>query len=366
MAIISMGQITITDLNDAPVLNAYITSTQPTTQVYNNSAGTHTPSYATTPTTLQLNLTKAGSGVSILSDVVGNVVWKRKEGTAAETTPVGTGTAQATLTVNTNVDKDAGGARYTCSGTWADPTTGLQVSFMAEITLLCIQLAKASGVAVILFPTGDTFRNNAPATLTAQCTYYKDGAEVITAKDMRWAYLDSAATVLSGGHADFGDGWRLVTNTTVGTGNAWVSHAPGSVTVATTTLTVKPDLVVNTLPVACVVTEGGQQFKQVGTFRDMDDVIQMMIQAPEGDIIKNSSGTVNLLARLFRLGDEIDAYTSDGAATIYTYTWRKYDKNGVIQLPNPIKTGKTGAHKKLQVTNADVSVKATFFCEASE
>ena len=67
MGIIAAGQITVVDVSDAPVLNAFITATKPTTQLYSQTSGSYNPSYAATPQVLTLNLTKAGSTASIVS-----------------------------------------------------------------------------------------------------------------------------------------------------------------------------------------------------------------------------------------------------------------------------------------------------------
>ena len=77
MAIISSGQITLTDLSDAPILSAFITASANTTQVYDATAQTWSPSYGTTAQTLTLNLTKAGSSTSILPGLSGSVAWTR-------------------------------------------------------------------------------------------------------------------------------------------------------------------------------------------------------------------------------------------------------------------------------------------------
>ncbi|HEM3193558.1 TPA: hypothetical protein U0890_002182, partial [Streptococcus suis] len=81
MGIISSGQITITDLSDAPVLSAFITAKQTTTQVFDQTANSYNPSYASSPQVLTLNLTKAGQTASILSQA-SNVSWYEYNGTA--------------------------------------------------------------------------------------------------------------------------------------------------------------------------------------------------------------------------------------------------------------------------------------------
>ena len=44
--IVSTGQTTITDLNDAPSLSAYISASQTTRQTYNNTTNSWAPNYA--------------------------------------------------------------------------------------------------------------------------------------------------------------------------------------------------------------------------------------------------------------------------------------------------------------------------------
>ncbi|MCT0031200.1 hypothetical protein EFK22_14235, partial [Lactococcus lactis subsp. lactis] len=81
MSIVSSGQITITDLSDGMQLNAFITASGVTTQTYDATAQTWSPSYATTPQVLTLNLTKAGSTTSVISGISGTITWTRSDGT---------------------------------------------------------------------------------------------------------------------------------------------------------------------------------------------------------------------------------------------------------------------------------------------
>nr|WP_237025229.1 hypothetical protein [Lactococcus lactis] len=74
MSIVSSGQITITDLSDGMQLNAFITASGVTTQTYDATAQTWSPSYATTPQVLTLNLTKAGSTSSVIGGVSGKLL----------------------------------------------------------------------------------------------------------------------------------------------------------------------------------------------------------------------------------------------------------------------------------------------------
>ena len=128
MGIISSGQITITDLSDAPVLSAFITTSQTTTQVFDQTANTYNPSYTSTPQTLTLNLTKAVQSTSILGQV-GKVNWYEYNGSTktAITSTTNTdnqylsGTNNEVLTTKVNVPASAGAKRYEAVGTWTDP-----------------------------------------------------------------------------------------------------------------------------------------------------------------------------------------------------------------------------------------------------
>src|SRR5690606_1620155 len=64
----------------------------------------------------------------------------------------------------------------------------------------------------------------------------------------------------------------------------------------------------------------GQTAQAVETLNDMSDPIDLKIWSPDGDIIKNGSGTIQLTVDVRRGGELIDV-----AGTEYTYTWAKYE-----------------------------------------
>ena len=207
MGIISSGQITITDLSDAPVLSAFITASQTTTQVFDQTANTYNPSYASTPQKLTLNLTKAGQTSSILGQV-GKISWYEYNGSTktAITSTTNTdnqylsGTHNEVLTTKVNVPASAGAKRYEAVGTWTDPVTGLKVDFRASIDSLAVQLGKQSLVLNVYTGKGNTFYNNQPASLTVNADLYKGNAlsggnkqKVVLA---RWVGKDSDLIIL--------------------------------------------------------------------------------------------------------------------------------------------------------------------------
>ena len=374
MGIIAVGQVTVVDVSDAPVLNAFITANKPTTQVYSQTSGSYNPSYASSAQTLSLNLTKAGSTVSILSEA-SNVRWFIVDGItkteiASKTTTDNqyvSGSHNENLTTKVNIDPNKGSKRFEVSGTWNDPLTGLYVPFSAQIDLFLTQIGKESQVLNVYAGNGNTFYNNLPASLTINADLYRGNVLTNDNKQFKFFYQDTTVTSSSsaGYDADGGIGWHLCSSSTAGqTPNV----APGTNTSGQGVLTVTADKVTNaqTFKVVCInKTAGLNDSKTTGlcTLIDMSDPITLTLESSAGNIFKNSQGSTVIKARLFRNGEELDV---DGTDKTKTYKWAKYDKNGVMDTNfggsgNAYKTGKS-----ITVNASEISAKADFKCEVWE
>ena len=374
MGIIAVGQMTVVDVSDAPVLNAFITANKPTTQVYSQTSGSYNPSYASNAQTLSLNLTKAGSTVSILGEASG-VKWFIVNGaTKTEITSKTntdnryvSGSHNENLTTKVNVDPNKGSRRFEVSGTWKDPATELNVPFSAQIDLFVTQIGKENQVLNVYAGNGNTFRNNLPASLTVNADLYRGNVLTNDNKQFKFFYQDTTVTndKAPGYDADGGIGWHLCSSATTGqTPNV----APGTNTSGQGVLTVTPDKVVNaqTFKVVCInKTAGLNNSKSTGlcTLVDMSDPISLSIESSAGNIFKNRQGSTVLKARLFRNGEELD---TDGSDKTKTYKWAKYNKNGVMDTNfggsgNAYKTGKS-----ITVNASEISAKADFKCEVWE
>lgn len=370
MATFASGQITITDLYDAPSIYSYITASQATTQTYNNTTATYSPNYPTTPQVLTLNLTKAGSTASLLGADVSNLKWKKTVGNVTteitSTTPTDTeykgGSANSVLTTKVNVPVAHNAVVWTAEGTWTDPVTGIPVAFSATLNLTLVQLAKASVTPNVYAPNGDFFRNNLPASLTINADLYKDGTLSTGSKKFKWFASDSSVSTSQ--DADGGVGWRKITATT-GTRGEVANSGFDTAVVTQGVLTVYPDAVVNGQTFMVVITDNaggtaGTKVKQYITLKDMDDPVMLVVDSTGGNIIKNGAGSTTLTARLFRNGEEIDV-----GGTQYNYKWTKWQDNAMV--PNFGGTGisfKTG--KSLAVGSADVNLKTTFKAEVED
>lgn len=372
MGIIAAGQITVVDLSDAPVLNAFITASRPTTQVYNQTSGNYNPSYASTPQVLTLNLTKAGSTASILGGT-SNVRWYYVDGaTKIEITSKTTtdnqfvsGANNQVLTSKLNIDVSKGGARFEVTGVWRDPLTGLDVNFSADIDLFLTQIGKETQVLNVYAGNGTTFRNNTPASLTVNADLYRGNVLTNDTKQLKFFYQDTSITgsTVAGYDADGGIGWHLCSSKTAG-------QTPNVEPTATTTsqgiLTVTPAVVVNsqTFKVVCINKSGafnGSKTTGLCTLVDMSDPYSLVLDSSAGNIFKNNQGATVLKARLYRNGEELDVN-----GTGKTYKWTKFDKNGVMDgnfggTGNAYKTGKT-----INVNATEIAAKANYKCEVWE
>lgn len=372
MGIIAAGQITVVDVSDAPVLNAFITASRPTTQVYSQSSGNYNPSYASTPQVLTLNLTKAGSTASILGGT-SNVRWFYVDGaTKIEITSKTTtdnqfvsGANNQVLTSKLNIDVSKGGAHFEVTGIWRDPLTGLDVNFSADIDLFLTQIGKETQVLNVYAGNGTTFRNNTPASLTVNADLYRGNVLTNDNKQFKFFYQDTSITgsTVTGYDADGGIGWHLCSSKTAG-------QTPNVEPTATTTsqgiLTVTAAAVVNaqTFKVVCINKSGafnGSKTTGLCTLVDMSDPYSLMLDSSAGNIFKNSQGATTITARLYRNGEELDT-----AGTGKTYKWSKYDKNGVMDANfggkgNAYKTGKT-----ITVNATEIAAKAMLKCEVWE
>ena len=374
MTIVSSGQITLTDLSDAAVLSAFITAGSSTTQTYDATAQTWSPSYATTEQVLTLNLTKAGSSTSILSGLQGSVTWTRNDnGTAAtisSTTSTDTqylsGTANSVLNTKVNIPIAGSASRFTATGSWLDPITGLLVPFSATIDLTVIQLAKAAVITNVYTGNGGAFYNNLPSSLTVNADLYKGGQLSSGNKQIKFFYASSSvmSTGSTGYDADGGLGWYLCSSTTTG---STPNVQPSNVMVTSQgVLTVTPDFVTNAQSFKAVIIDktggaAGTSASGIVTILDYSDPISITVESSSGSVFKNGSGITTLTARLYQTGAEIDL-----AGTGYTYKWSRRDQNGVLDAnfggaSNQYKTGKS-----ITVKASDVVVKGIYTCEVNK
>lgn len=131
MAIVSTGQITIVDQNDARPITAFISASGPIQQIFNKdeSTVTYSPNWETTPLTLTARVFIGGAGAS---QEVAALLTNRKWSLTFDGASLGT---NSTLVVNSNRTEAVPSQVYYFQGDYTDPATGLSTRVNAQITL---------------------------------------------------------------------------------------------------------------------------------------------------------------------------------------------------------------------------------------
>ena len=203
---------------------------------------------------------------------------------------------------------------------------------------------------MVMTPNGNVFKNSEVTSLTAKAELWRGSTVDTTNVTYKWAIMDASVTSSSstGYDADFGTGWRKLSNTT----NMYSGCT-------TATLTIYAAAVDSYAVIRCCAKDTdsasptyNSKFYDVCTFIDNSDPLQVIVSSTGGDVFKNGVGSTVLTAVCYQAGAEVDA------AGTGTYTWTKYDKDGNVDTAwgtNGSKTGKT-----LSVGTADVDTKATF------
>ena len=350
----AQGQFTIVDYNDALTLTGYIGSNLAKTQMYNPDNDTYSPNWASTNVVLTPSLYVIGTTTDqITSAAVTSVKWYVGSSSTAITSSGNyalSGTKSHILTIKGNVMAGLPGIDYRCVVTYKDSSTGLSITH--PLTISFSRVVNGSGITDLLVttPTGNVFKNNEVATLTAKAELWRGSIVDITNVAYKWAIMDSSVTSSSssGYDAAFGTGWRKLSDTT------------GMYTGTTTsTITIYAAAVDSYAVFRCVATDSdsssntyNSKFTDVATFIDNSDPIQVVITSTGGDVFKNGQGSTVLTAVVYQAGTEID---SEGKGT---YTWTKYNKDGAIDTSWGTSGSKSG--KTLSVSNTDVNTKATF------
>lgn len=359
MPIISSGQITITDFNDAVSLTTFISTNKAKTQIYNPDNGTYIPDWSVSPyMVLTPSLFVAGtSGDIITSTNVQSITWYDA---AAPTTALTEGTTYGiptsglkTLTIKTNVLSSIASKDYVATIVYRDPNTGLDLTTNATISLSKVINGGGIADAIVTTPNGNIFKNGNAATLTAVANLYRGSTIDTSSVTYQWYRQDSAVTTDQGG----GIGWRKLDATT----------NFGTTGYTTNTLTIPTGAVLNAVSFKCIITDTdtasntyNQKFFDVASFTDQTDPYAVVVDSTGGNFFKNGIGSSTLTARLFQSGNELDA-----GGTAYVYKWYKYDNSGNLVAnfggTTSYKTGKT-----LAVGDADVATKATFKVEVEK
>lgn len=363
MAIVATGQVTLTDLNDSKQLVSYVGSSASRTVIY-SPPSTYVPNYATTNNVLTPQLFIAGTNSDIASQAE-SIRWFVQvggSGTPVEITAntsdytLGTGSVK-TLTIKSNVLSSNNTMNYICEILFKDVGTGFDVLTKSEIELVKVTNGtdgekgedgtigadgKDSVYAYVWTPEGNMIKNS-EGSLEATVDVY-EGSTTVAPTAFKWYVQDPTATTGSGGDADGGNGWRLLTDT----------YNIGVTGYKTKTIVIPADAIQGLESFMCVVTYDSVKYKGTVTVTDVSDPVYVEVVGV--NTFKNGQGETSLRARVFRDGIEID---TDGSK--YVYNWYLYDSDGTLD-PN-FGTGGKKVGKTIIVLATEVHSRANVVCE---
>ena len=363
MAVVSTGQFTVIDYNDALTLTGFISANQRINQTFNPDNQSYLPNYASTNLVLTAQLFKAGSSTEILSNPAesANIVSiKWYDDTSSNpvaltdnTTYAGTSTRVLTIKANIMTPSNPG-KNISVVVQYRDPSTGLTLDYKTQINLSLVSNGSALAMANAYCPSGNVFKNGTIASLPIKAELWRGSAVDTTSVTYKWAIQDPtvSSTSSSGYDSDFGIGWKKLTES--------AGNATGT---TTNTLTVFPAIVVNcaVFQVSIKDTDSSSptyntSFKTTATIIDQSDPIAVVISSTGGDVFKNGIGSTTLTAELYQNGSKITSLAG------YTFKWYKYNQAGslVSSWGGSGVDYKTG--QSISVGSADVDTKATFQC----
>ena len=331
MGVVSTGQLTLYDHNDAAPITAFLSPSKGLNQVYTKDESTtsYAPNYASTPNVITAYVYV--NGVNVVANLA-----NRKWGTSLGASDLGTNVAS--ISKSTNVDPANPAYSIYFEGDYTDPVTGLVTHINSMLTLNCV---RAGSNAVFIQVNGQLVIEPNPEGGT------KNTASV-TADLMRAAGVDNtgvtyewfvspyaAADQLDANHADVVAGKYSFKNTA---GSAATAPADGTYA-DVKTLVVREDAV-NDIGLYMVKAKDadGNVYQAYFQIYDVSDPYEVDISASNGAVFQNGNGTKTLSPSV-RYGSSVIDITN------YTFNWKLYDKNG--KRSGFIDTARTSAAKTI-------------------
>lgn len=205
---VARGQVTIIDQNDAVSIQAFISSNQPLTQVYNKDSNVFAPNWASsshlilTPSLFTSGkgtvdqITSAGNATTLTSGVKNGTAKWYKNGTTItngqDNCSIGAASAKYALTISANhMSINSPQVRYTFEAIYID-SNGLEIPFRAEIQFTQHLNAGATICAVAYAPLGVVFKNDEVASLSAHCDMWRGASIDSTNVSYTWGIKDSS------------------------------------------------------------------------------------------------------------------------------------------------------------------------------
>lgn len=349
---IARGQITIVDLSDGKTINVYLTTTQPLSQIYSEDNKVYIPNWEIDNFKITPEIYVAGTSVNQASKLI-NATWSINNSTDISKWGSYDKTAPFALTLNKNMTDD-NQLVIEFTGTYVDINKS-QIVLKSNITITRVENPGSILSAIIHTPEGNIFKNNDVTSLPAVCYVYR-GSTLLVNSTYQWYKFNWSLSKQKNSES-----WTELSDTNGYTGTT------------TNTLTVPADDVLNFETYKCIATpiditkySSNTSVSNTVAFADLSDPYFIEIFAPNGNIIKNNTGSVNLVTEIWQNGIKVNDGSNEDK---FTYNWKQYDENGnVIQFDasSYITIGKPNNKKYLTIPANIISNKSTFICEVDE
>lgn len=338
--VITSGQITIIDSNDASPITALIAASGPTQQIVTREEGvdTHNPNWAATPLTLsaKVYIGKPGGSVEVATtDAVQNRKWSTSLGGAS----LGTG---ASLTINTNLAFNSAPVTYYFECDVIDSITGIVTRAVAQTQLSQVKTGtnavyiRVDG-ATVISQSNSGQKNN--ITLKAQLirasgvddtgvTYawyqspHNNGAWIdgdLASVTTKYGLLDTAAA-----NANVAGEIGVYKTTAAGTSAPIsVANVP-AITYGDYKGLVISELAVNDIGIYLVKCKDadGTIYQQYFTVYDISDPYECTVISTAGTTLKNGEGQTDLYPIIYDGARKVTDLTG------WNFYWYMYNRNG--------------------------------------
>jgi hypothetical protein len=335
MPVISTGQFTIVDQNDAKPIMAFISANGSVQQAYSkdNASELFTPNWVSTPLTLTAAVYVGGVNVVDSSSIT-----NRKWSTTFDGTSIG---STKTFQRNTNFAASDTSQTYFFTCTYTDPTTNIQSRVDSQITLSIVKTGTnavyvlTSGVDVIV--QSDTATKNVAAI---KAELVRSSGIDTTGLQYKWFSISSAGVATQlwngvAGVANYGikstaSGAPSATATDLGAATfttAGVTTATSYTTVGNpgyNTLVVGEGAVTNfqlfRVDVLDTADSASAVYTTYFTISDVSEPYTITVLSSNGDRLLNGLGSTTLTAKVYSGSQELSSYTG------WVFDW--YFRNG--------------------------------------
>ena len=338
MATLARNQVTVIDLSDAKQVEVYLSAKQGWGQTHNPDSKAYTPNFVSANNVITPQVYQTGSASNQLSQC-SSIVWTVGGTQVTSSTSGLKVNTDGTLTISKNFTAPT---TVKFEAVFTDSTTKATEKIMAEHSITYVEGVGALFQVVVATPSGDTFNQSHKSDLTAVATCYRGGS------------VDSDGITYT---------WEALK------GGKWTSVTSGRAIAGS--LTVKIDDVDSFQTFRVTAKDNGSGVGTAATatalvtFHDVTDPYSITFVMPQGDKIKNGTGSLSIEAQVWQGTEKVEDASTATASRVFTYTWTKYNAAGALTNWNgTTSSSKTG--NPISVSAADISEKATIMCEISK